>query len=79
MGRAPGSGVCRAWHAVDMVREVKWGRWASYDRRQGRSAVLDGGSAAQALALDGDAAVRAAARDLLTAIDGHICETCRPA
>ncbi|MFC5918351.1 hypothetical protein [Streptomyces pulveraceus] len=42
-------------------------------------AVLDGGSAADVLARDGDAAVRAAARDLVAAIDGHVCESCRPA
>ncbi|MEU0955566.1 hypothetical protein ABZ353_25005 [Streptomyces niveus] len=42
-------------------------------------AVLDGRNMAEALARDEDAAVQGAARDLVTAIDTHICESCRPA
>jgi hypothetical protein len=42
-------------------------------------AVLDGRSMADMLARDGDAAVRAAARDLVAAIDSHVCGSCRPA
>ncbi|UUU37667.1 hypothetical protein [Streptomyces sp. NBC_00162] len=42
-------------------------------------AVLDGRSMADVLACDEDAAVRAAARDLVAAIDSHVCESCPPA
>ncbi|MFE5804782.1 hypothetical protein [Streptomyces sp. NPDC056491] len=42
-------------------------------------AVLDGRSTAEVLARDEDAAVRAAARELVTAIGSHVCESCRPA
>ncbi|WP_335755262.1 hypothetical protein [Streptomyces niveus] len=42
-------------------------------------AVLDGRNMAEALARDEDAAVQGAARDLVTAIDTHICASCRPA
>ncbi|GHB30532.1 hypothetical protein GCM10010331_16160 [Streptomyces xanthochromogenes] len=42
-------------------------------------AVLGGRSIANALARDGDAAVRSAARELVTTIDEHVCESCRPA
>ncbi|MFB6824313.1 hypothetical protein ACFCXA_22325 [Streptomyces virginiae] len=42
-------------------------------------AVLDGRGLADRLADDGDAAVRAAAQDLMAAIDNHACEACRPA
>ncbi|WRZ95785.1 hypothetical protein OHB54_03410 [Streptomyces sp. NBC_01007] len=42
-------------------------------------AVLDGRSMAEVLARDGDAAVQAAARELVTMIDGHVCESCPPA
>ncbi|MFD9475575.1 MULTISPECIES: hypothetical protein [Streptomyces] len=42
-------------------------------------AVLDGRSTAEQLTRDEDAAVQAAARDLVAAIDGHVCESCRPA
>ncbi|MFF3663569.1 hypothetical protein [Streptomyces olivochromogenes] len=42
-------------------------------------AVLEGKSMAEVLALDEDAVVRAAARDLVAAIDSHVCGSCRPA
>ncbi|MEU8777127.1 hypothetical protein [Streptomyces sp. NPDC048606] len=41
-------------------------------------AVLGGRHVVDALADDEDPAVRAAARDLVAAIDRHACETCRP-
>lgn len=42
-------------------------------------AVLEGKSMAEALARDEDAVVQAAARDLVAAIDSHVCGSCRPA
>lgn len=39
-------------------------------------AVLDGRSMADVLAHNEDAAVQAAAHDLVTAIDSHVCESC---
>lgn len=42
-------------------------------------AVLDGRSTADVLARDADAAVQAAGRNLVTAIDSHVCESCRSA
>ncbi|MFJ4862887.1 hypothetical protein [Streptomyces sp. NPDC088748] len=42
-------------------------------------AVLDGRSVADVLTRDADAAVQAAGRNLVTAIDSHACESCRPA
>lgn len=41
-------------------------------------AVLDGRGLADRLVGDGDPAVRAAAQDLMAAIDNHACKTCRP-
>ncbi|MFJ2795144.1 hypothetical protein ACIPDW_31335 [Streptomyces sp. NPDC087290] len=41
-------------------------------------AVLDGRSVADVLARDEDAAVRAAAGELVAAIDSHVCESCCP-
>ncbi|MFJ6016598.1 hypothetical protein [Streptomyces sp. NPDC092952] len=45
-------------------------------QRAAHRAVLDGRGAAEVLARDEDAAVRAAARDLMAEIDGHTCESC---
>ncbi|MFJ1610620.1 hypothetical protein ACIOHS_46045 [Streptomyces sp. NPDC088253] len=42
-------------------------------------AVLEGKSMAEVLARDGDAAVQTAARDLVAAIDSHVCGSCPPA
>ncbi|MBP0454022.1 hypothetical protein J5Y04_31445 [Kitasatospora sp. RG8] len=48
-------------------------------QRDAHQAVLSGRTAADRLTRDSDPPVRAAARDLVTAIDNHRCETCRPA
>lgn len=42
-------------------------------------AVLEGKSMAEVLARDEDAVVQAAARDLVAAINSHVCGSCRPA
>ncbi|WP_229848896.1 hypothetical protein [Streptomyces melanogenes] len=47
-------------------------------RHAAHRAVLDGRSMAEVLARDEDAAVQAAARDLVTVMDSHACESCRP-
>ncbi|MGN9793017.1 hypothetical protein ACTMTU_18220 [Streptomyces sp. OZ13] len=41
-------------------------------------AVLGGRNLADALVRDEDPGVRAAARELVAAIDSHVCESCRP-
>ncbi|WP_406840664.1 hypothetical protein ACICHK_38890 [Streptomyces sp. AHU1] len=41
-------------------------------------AVLDGRGLADRPTGDGDPAVRAAAQDLMAAIDNRACKTCRP-
>ncbi|TXL84555.1 hypothetical protein EW053_33895 [Streptomyces sp. IB2014 016-6] len=48
-------------------------------QRAAHRAVLDGRSMAEVLAHAGDSAVQGAARELVTAIDGHVCESCPPA
>ncbi|MFJ6054758.1 hypothetical protein [Streptomyces sp. NPDC092307] len=48
-------------------------------QRAAHRAVLEGRSTAERLAGDGNAAVRTAARELVTTIDSHVCESCRPA
>ncbi|MFI6080370.1 hypothetical protein ACIBBB_05210 [Streptomyces sp. NPDC051217] len=48
-------------------------------QRAAHRGALDGRTMAEVMARDEDAAVRAAARDLVTAIDNHVCESCRPA
>ncbi|MEU9131011.1 hypothetical protein AB0D08_23415 [Kitasatospora sp. NPDC048540] len=48
-------------------------------QRNAHRAVLCGRRTADRLTGDGGPAVRAAAREPVTAIDGHRCETCRPA
>ncbi|PKV82705.1 hypothetical protein [Streptomyces sp. TLI_146] len=41
--------------------------------------MLDGRSIADVLAGNADAVVQAAGRNLVTAIDSHVCDSCRPA
>ncbi|MFF3373822.1 hypothetical protein ACFYXF_12895 [Streptomyces sp. NPDC002680] len=48
-------------------------------QRAAHRAVLEGRSVAEVLAHDEDAAVQAAACDLVAAIASHVCESCRPA
>lgn len=47
-------------------------------QRAAHRAVLNGRSTADLLACDEDAAVRAAAANLVAEIDSHVCESCRP-
>jgi hypothetical protein len=46
--------------------------------RDAHLAVLTGRMTAERLVSDGDPAVRAAAGELLTALGGHVCESCPP-
>ncbi|MGW1727588.1 hypothetical protein ACWCQK_32315 [Streptomyces sp. NPDC002306] len=48
-------------------------------QRAAHLAVLHRARTVTALTGDDDPAVRAAANDLATAIDGHVCRSCRPA
>ncbi|MFG2976757.1 hypothetical protein ACGFYY_27695 [Streptomyces sp. NPDC048331] len=48
-------------------------------RYEAHHAVLEGRIMAERPARDGDVAVRDAAREPVTAIDRHACESCRPA
>ncbi|MFC8366856.1 MULTISPECIES: hypothetical protein [unclassified Streptomyces] len=71
--------TCRP-EVIELLQTILEHNAAQIDvQREAHRAVLNGASTANLLTCDGDPAVRTAASKLTTAIDNHLCDSCRPA